>query len=130
MKTLKKFWKYFINFIVLFLLVTGLMYLVTRTEIINTGKDIECIVKEESPVIEITECNNKKITGTVTNDTKVLINVIYVKAEFYDDNNNLLGTKDSEIKYFNVGEKSKFEIENEYKNVSKIELSVSSEKEG
>ena len=121
MKTMKKFWKYFINFIVLFLLVSGLMYLGTMN---NGTKNeiIECVIQTESPVIEITECTNKKITGTVTNDTKVLINVVYVKASFYDENGKLLGTKSSEIKYFNVGEKAKFEIENSYKNVASVKV--------
>lgn len=46
MKTMKKFWKYFINFIVLFLLVSGLTYLGTM----NRGKSektIECIVRNK-----------------------------------------------------------------------------------
>ena len=74
----------------------------------------------------MTECasNNKNgiLKGTVTNDSEVLINVIYVKAEFYDENNNLLGTKYSEIKYFNVGEKAKFEIEFSSKNVTYVKI--------
>lgn len=46
MKTMKKFWKYFINFIVLFLLVSGLTYLGTM----NRGKSektIECIARNK-----------------------------------------------------------------------------------
>lgn len=121
MKTMKKFWIYFINFVVLFLLVSGLMYLGTMNQDIK-NKTIECIAQVESPVIEITECTNKKVTGTITNDTKVLINVIYVKAEFYNANNSLLGTKYFEIRYFNVGEKAKFEIENPYKDVAKVKV--------
>ena len=128
MKTMKKFWKYFINFVVLFLIVSGLMYLGTMNNN-NQEKDvINCIAQTEKPVIEVTECtsNNKKgiLKGTVTNDAEVLINVIYVKAEFYDENNNILGTKYSEIKYFNVGEKAKFEIEFDYENVSKVNVTA------
>lgn len=37
MKTMKKFWKYFLNFIILFLLVSGLMYLGTR----NINKNVD-----------------------------------------------------------------------------------------
>ena len=121
MKTMKKFWKYFLNFIVLFLLVSGLTYLGTMN--MNTQNEtIECVTQTESPVIEIIECTNKKVAGTVTNNTKVLINVIYVKAEFYNENDKLLGTKYSEIKYFNVGEKAKFEIENTYKDVATVKV--------
>lgn len=127
MKTMKKFWKYFINFIILFLLVSGLTYLGIGNSK-NNGKSIECTAQTNSPVIEITECTNKKIKGTATNDTKVLINAIYIKADFYDENSNLIGTKYKEIKYFNVDEKAKFEIEFNYKNVSKINVTASETK--
>lgn len=123
MKTMKKFWKYFINFIVLFLLVSGLTYLGTANNN-KENKTIECIAQEKSPIIEIAECTNKKIIGTATNDTKVLINVIYIKADFYNEDNNLVGTKYEEIRYFNVGEKAKFEIKFEYKDISKINITA------
>ncbi len=131
MKTMKKFWKYFLNFIVLFLLVTGLSYWGTtiytkNEEEHNTPKTY--IAQESSPVIEIKECTNKKITGTATNDMNILINVIYIKADFYDKNNKLLGTKYDEIKYFNVGEKAKFEIEFNYKNVTRVEITATESK--
>lgn len=113
MKTMKVFWKYFINFVVLFLLVSGLMYLGTLNEKKEVKQEeiIKCAVQTTSPVIEIAECKNGVLKGTVENNTSILMNVIYVKAEFYDKNNNLLETGYSEIKYFNVGEKSKFEID-------------------
>ena len=127
MKTMKKFWKYFLNFIVLFLIVTGVTYWGTtinnkkRNEnVANTA--ITYIAQESSPIIEIGKCTNKKITGTATNDMGVLLNVIYKKADFYDENNDLIGTEYDEIKYFNVGEKSKFEINYKYNNVSKVEI--------
>ena len=127
MKTIKKFWKYFLNFVILFLLVTGLTY---WNSSLNNKKEekisdeITYVAQEASPVIEITECTNKKVTGTATNDTKVLINVIYIKADIYDKENNLLGTEYNEIRYFNVGEKTKFEIDFDYKDVAKIEVSA------
>lgn len=125
MKTMKKFWKYFLNFIVLFLLVTGLTFWGTtiynkKEEEANTPA--QYIAQESSPAIEIKECTNKKITGTATNDMNVLLNVIYIKADFYDKDEKLLGTEYDEIKYFNVGEKAKFEIKFNYKNVSKVEI--------
>ena len=83
MKTMKKFWKYFINFIVLFLLVSGLMYLGTMKIDKNEENVIKCSTQTTSPVIEITQCKDGKLKGTITNDTSILINVIYVKAEFY-----------------------------------------------
>lgn len=127
MKTLNKFWKYFLNFIVLFLLVTGLTYISTKLNS-EDYKNIDYILQEQSPVIEITQKANKKITGTATNDMGVLINEIYVKADFYDKDNNLLGTKYDEIRYFNVGEKAKFEISYDFKDVSKIEITATETK--
>lgn len=129
MKTMKKFWKYFLNFIVLFLLVSGLTYLGTM----NIKKEeekatITYTTQTTSPIIEITECKNGKLKGTIKNDTNILINVIYVKAEFYDKNEKLLETKFYEIKYFNVGEKAKFEIEFSNKNVTNVKITSAESK--
>lgn len=129
MKTMKKFWKYFLNFIVLFLLVSGLTYLGTM----NIKKEeekatITYTTQTTSPIIEITECKNGKLKGTIKNDTNILINVIYVKAEFYDKNEKLLETKFYEIKYFNVGEKAKFEIEFSNKNVTNVKVTSAESK--
>lgn len=122
MKTMKKFLKYLILFVLLFLWVTGLMYLGTMNKNKEEEKTIECTAQTTSPVIEITECKDGILKGTIKNDTSILINVIYVKAEFYDEDNNLLATKYSEIKYFNVGEKSKFEIEFSNKDVANVKV--------
>lgn len=123
MKTMKKFWKYFLNFVILFLLVSGLTYLGTM----NIKKEeekttITYTTQTTSPIIEITECQNGKLKGTIKNDTSILINTIYVKAEFYDKNEKLLETKYYEIRYFNVGEKAKFEIEFSNKNVTNVKV--------
>ena len=122
MKTMNKFWKYFINFVLLFLLVSGLMYLGTMNTEKREEQSIKCVTQTTSPIIEITQCKDGILQGTIKNDTDILINVIYVKAEFYDRNNNLLETKYSEIKYFNVGEKTKFEIEFSNKNVTDVKV--------
>lgn len=123
MKTMKKFWKYFLNFIVLFLLVSGLMYLGTRNiKKREENTTITYSTQTTSPIIEITECKNGKLKGTIKNDTSILINIIYVKAEFYDKNEKLLETKYYEIKYFNVGERAKFEIEFSSKNVTNVKV--------
>lgn len=122
MKTMNKFWKYFLNFVVLFLLVSGLMYLGTMNNEKKEEKIIQCTTQTTSPVIEITQCKDGILRGTIKNDTNILLNVIYVKAEFYDKNNKLLETKYSEIKYFNVGEKAKFEIEFSNKNVTNVKI--------
>ena len=122
MKTMNKFWKYFLNFIVLFLLVSGLMYLGTMNIERKEEKEIQCVTQTTSPLIEITQCKDGILQGTIKNDTNILMNVIYVKAEFYDKNNNLLETKYTEIKYFNVGEKAKFEIEFKDKNVTDVRV--------
>lgn len=127
MKTMKKFLRYFILFILLFLWVSGLMYVGTRRNVkkgeIKQTSIIAYEVQNNSPIIEVTQCKDGQLKGTITNDTKVLINVIYVKAEGYDLNNNLLETQYSEIKYFNVGEKAKFEIDFKNKDVEKIKIS-------
>lgn len=130
MKTMKKFWKYFLNFVILVLIVSGLTYLGTKG-IKNEEEDkvISYTTQTTSPIIEITECKNGKLKGIIKNDTSILINMIYVKAEFYDKNEKLLETKYYEIKYFNVGERAKFEIEFSNKNVTNVNVtSVESKK--
>lgn len=130
MKTMKKFWKYFLNFVILVLIVSGLTYLGTKG-IKNEEEDkvISYTTQTRSPIIEITECKNGKLKGIIKNDTSILINMIYVKAEFYDKNEKLLETKYYEIKYFNVGERAKFEIEFSNKNVTNVNVtSVESKK--
>ena len=82
---------------------------------INIQKCLKSVLRN----INIQKCLK---SGTIENDTSILINVIYVKAEFYDKNNNLLETKYSEIKYFNVGEKAKFEIEFFDRNVTDVKV--------
>lgn len=124
MKTMKKFLRYFILFILLFLWVSGLIYIGTRNMNYEEEQIIECVTQTTSPVIEIIECKKGALKGIIKNDTGILINVIYVKAEFYDKNNNLLETKYSEIKYFNVGEKAKFEIEFSNKNVTNVKVTL------
>ena len=124
MKTMKKFWKYFINFIVLMIVVSAGTYFGMKGFTKEEAKPIECVVQEESPVINVTETTNKKITGTVTNNTDVLINQIYVKAEFYNGRGKLVGTKYDIIRYFNVGEKTKFSIEYGYGNITTVKLST------
>ena len=68
MKTMNKFWKYFINFIVLFLLVSGLMYLGTMNNNKKEEQTIQCVTQTTSPVIEITECKNGILKGTIKYD--------------------------------------------------------------
>ena len=123
MKTMKKFWKYFINFVVLMLLVSGFTYF-GMDSYQKRLQPIECSIETQSPVIEITETTNRKLTGTVTNDTNILINNIYVKADFFNETGKLVGTEYYEIKYFNVGEKAKFEIEYTYRNITNIVVST------
>lgn len=131
MKTMKKIWKYFLNFVFLFLIVTGLSFWGSTINDKNgtkENKQITYTVQENSPVIEITKCTSNKITGTATNDMNVLINVVYIKADFYNENNELIGTQYDEIKYFNVGEKSKFQIDYKYKDVVRIDVTATNSK--
>ena len=124
MKTMKKFWKYFINFLVLMILVWAGTYFGVKGLNKEGAKPIECSIQTKSPIINVTKTTSGKITGTVTNDTSVFINEIYVKAEFYNDAGTLIGTKYDKIKYFNVGEKAKFTIQFGYTNISTVKLST------
>ena len=124
METMKMFKKYLTNFIVLFLVVSGLTYYGMANYHKEEEIKIECIVETESPVIEVTKTTNKIIEGTVTNNTDKLMLETYIRLDFYNQEGDLIGTKYNKIKYFNVKEKTKFVIRYGYKNISTIKLST------
>lgn len=124
MKTLKRFRYYLINFILLIIVVSGLTYYGMENYHKEEEREVQCIIETESPVIEVTEASNKKIEGTVTNNTDSLMLETYIKLDFYNQEGTLIGTKYHKIKYFNVKEKAKFVINYDYRNVESVKLTT------
>ena len=99
MGTMKMFKYYLINFIILFIVVSGLTYYGMANYHKEEERAIDCIIETHSPVIEVTATTNKKIEGTVTNDTGSLMLETYIKLDFFNQDGSLIGTKYHKIKY-------------------------------
>jgi len=125
MGTFKKLMRYFLLFILLFLFVGFFKELGFREN--NEEEYMQnYVVKVQSPIIMVkqsrTNENGGYINGYILNNTGEHIKDRYMQFDFYDSNDNFLGTESKEIKYFNVNEKINFDINYNYKNVSKIDI--------
>ena len=127
MKTLKKFWIYFLIFLLVFLLVTGLTNIAMRDNYKNTKYEIV----NAFPMITVTECkasySDGYVKGSITNNTGEHIPIKYLQVDIYDENNVYLGSEFKELKYFNVNETIKFEINYKYNNVNRLVIGVTDE---
>ena len=118
MDRLKKYFKYLLLFILMYVIVT----LLTNFGMRETKKEFICTVKEnENYTIEIedSKLSNQggQINVKVTNKTEEIQTDKYLKVELYN-NEEYIVTKYEEIKYLNIGETNRFEIKFDEKNVS------------
>jgi len=125
MARIKTFFIYLILFVILYLFVDLMVYFSTK----DNYKDLtnyEILVP--SPEIRITEYkasySKGHISGTATNNAGKLIDKIILKFDFYNENGSYMGTKYEEIKYFNVGETSKFTVNFGYKKIESVKISL------
>lgn len=128
MAKMKKFFKYLIWLILLYLLVNGLTYLATKDDY----RDLTNFnIVTESPKIEVTESKSAYthgyIKGQVTNDTGKHIPKTYLQIDFYNKDGVWLGKETKELESFNLNETIKFDISYTYTDVNKIRLSISDE---
>lgn len=126
MAKMKKFFKYLIWLILLYLLVNGLTYVATK----DNYKDLNnFVIATESPKIEVTECKSAYthgyVKGQVTNDTGNHIQKTYLQLDFYDKDSIWLGKETKELESFNVNETIKFDINYTYTDVNEIRLTIS-----
>lgn len=122
MGTLKKFRLYLLMFIGFFLLVTLLTNFLMRDDYKNTNYEI----KEESPVITVTECksaySNGYIKGNITNNTEEIIPLKYLQINLYNKDDVYLGSEYKELKNFYPQETINFDISYNYLNIDKVTL--------
>ena len=120
MNTLKKFWIYFLIFLAIFLVISGLTNVIMGDNYENTKYKIVC----SSPTITVTESKSSYssgyIKGTITNETGEHIKDKYLQFDFYNKDGVYVGTETQEIKYFNVNETISFDINYKYNNINKI----------
>lgn len=128
MKTMRKFGKYFILFILMFLFVSGMTYLGTLQNK-NNIRNVDYLSEIDIPVdVNIEECQattrKGHVKGNVVNHTGELMTNKYLQFSFYNSNNYLLETKFEEIKYFNVNEQIPFDITVNCRDINKVVISL------
>lgn len=128
MAKMKKFLKYLIWLVLLYLIVNGLTYLATKDDY----KELtNYTISTDSPKIEVTESmaayTHGYIKGQVTNNTGKHIPKTYLQIDFYNKDGVWLGKETKELESFNLNETIKFDISYTYTDVNKIRLSISDE---
>ena len=128
MAKMKKFLKYLIWLVLLYLFVNGLTYLATKDDY----KELtNYTISTDSPKIEVTESmaayTHGYIKGQVTNNTGEHIQKTYLQLDFYDKDGMYLGKEVKPLEYFNSNETIKFDMDYTYTNVSKIRIGISNQ---
>lgn len=128
MAKMKKFLKYLIWLVLLYLIVNGLTYLATKDDY----KELtNYTISTDSPKIEVTESmatyTHGYIKGQVTNNTGEHIQKTYLQLDFYDKEGIYLGKEYKALEYFNSNETIKFDVDYTYTNVSKIKIGISNQ---
>lgn len=128
MAKMKKFLKYLIWLVLLYLIVNGLTYLATKDDY----KELtNYTISTDSPKIEVTESmvayTHGYIKGQVTNNTGEHIQKTYLQLDFYDKDGIYLGKEYKPLEYFNSNETIKFDVDYTYTNVSKIKIGISNQ---
>lgn len=123
MLKIKNYFKFLILFLLFFLFVEVLTNIQMRERYENV---LNYTVNVSSPKVIVEESKasyySGYIFGYITNDTGKHIKDRYLQFNFYDNDGMYVGTEVKEIKYFNVDEKVKFDIQYNYKNVNRIEI--------
>ena len=121
---MKKYFHCILIFIALYIIVT----LLTNFGMRKVEKDLNYFVSENDNfeiIVEEAKANqtNGYINLNVTNKTDKLLENNYLKIDLYNDNGYLV-SKYKKIKYLNVGETNKFNINFNNPNVNKLDISV------
>ncbi len=124
MDKLKKYFRYLLLFILMYITVTLLTALGMREQ----KENFTCnIIGNKKYSIEIEDAKSSNLGGQinvkVTNKTGEIQTDKYLKIDLYDAD-RLVTTKYQEIKYLNIDETNRFEIVFEEKNINSGSLSV------
>lgn len=123
MARMKKFFIYFLLFVGLFIFVNIFTELQMKEKYENVSNHYTNV---ETPKITVLESKATYsygyIIGNITNNTKEHLKDKYLQFDFYDKDGIYVGTQSKEIKYFNVDETIKYEINYQYTNVDTIKI--------
>ncbi len=107
---MKRFYKYFIWFLIVYVLVDIFSYYT----IVTTYVDKAVAVNYSYPQVEITEskatATNGYLKGKVTNNTELPLADQYLKVILYSKRDNVLGTKYVKLNELQPGESQEFEV--------------------
>lgn len=125
METMKRFAKYLLIFIILYILFDSLVFLGTK----GLQKDItKYTIKNKSPKIEVVESIGRyskiDIKVKITNNTSELIKNTYIKFSFYNKSEKYLLSKYEKIELLNVGETQEIKFKYNINNIDSFNVSI------
>ena len=124
MKRMKTFFKYFLAFLALYIIVDIGSYMSIKSTYIPKEYEIGI----ENPQVTVNEFKsttlNGYINGQINNNTDAVITGKALKFDYYSKNNILMGTKYFKIDNFLIGETIDFESKFNYDNVDFVKVSL------
>lgn len=123
MGTMKKFFKYFLVFIVFFFASTYF----SNKLILSTYKPKKIDMDFETPAVEISEAKatsiNGYIKGRITNNSGETLTGKYIKADFYSPRGINIGTRYIKLDDLNPGESANINERVKFNNIDSVKLS-------
>ncbi len=130
MKRMKTFFKYFLAFVIVYILVDIGTYLSIKSTYIARNYEVQI----GTPKVEISEMKstvlNGYVKGTLTNDTDLVITGRALRLDFYTKRGVLAGTKFVKIDNLLQGETKEFESRFNFDNVNSLKVSIVDSLEG
>ena len=121
---MKKFFKYFLAFVALYIIVDIGSYMSIKSTYIPKDYEVEI----ENPQVTVGEFKattlNGYINGQINNNTDAVITGKALKFDYYSENDILMGTKYFKIDNFLIGETLNFESRFNYDNVDHVKISL------
>ena len=121
---MKKFFKYFLAFVALYIIVDIGSYMSIKSTYIPKDYEVEI----ENPQVTVGEFKattlNGYINGQINNNTDAVITGKALKFDYYSENDILMGTKYFRIDNFLIGETLNFESRFNYDNVDHVKISL------
>lgn len=124
MKRMKTFFKYFLAFLALYIIVDVGSYMSIKSTYIPKNYEVEI----ENPKVTVSEFKattlNGYINGKIKNTTDAVITGKALKFDYYSKNDILMGTKYFKVDNFLIGETLDFESKFNYDNVDHVKISI------
>ncbi len=124
MDRMKTFFKYFLAFVIVYIIVDIGSYMSIKSTYISR----DYIVDFDSPSIEITEMKstvlNGYLKGNITNNTGSVITGKALKLDYYTEHGVLAGTKYVKVDNLIQNEKIDFESRFNFDNVDSVRVSI------